>query len=372
MMTASESTAIRICRVLCIFCMTYVHVNPGLDSFAGQLPSPLASVHGWLSELLGRASVPALSVLGGYLAVAAYGRRPAWLAYARERASVLLLPMVSWNGLILLLSLLIWLATGAQTAVLRDWPAVDASALAVHLDRLTGYGYGSATTALNFLRDLFVCSLLLPLLIMLLRRTGVAGLALLWLLGLTLGFAPLVIRPHILMFFAVGVHLALQGRLLWPRPRVLLHLALALAAVMALVAWLPAYAGNLPGTGLRLLVATGFWLAAASLARFSLGAALARLEPAIYLLFLAHGCVMLLLWGGWQRVFGAGLAGPYLFFYLLAPPLTLLLVLGLRRLLALLPVGLQRLLSGKVIEPEPLLARLLSRPAAGRTRPDPE
>ena len=37
-MTPNESEAIKICRVLCIFFMSYVHVNPGLDSFAGELP----------------------------------------------------------------------------------------------------------------------------------------------------------------------------------------------------------------------------------------------------------------------------------------------------------------------------------------------
>lgn len=364
-MSPAESTAIKVCRVLCIFFMTYVHVNPGLDSFAGALPEPLRLAEWWLSDLLGRASVPALSVLGGYLAVAAYMRRAAWWRYVRERGVVLMVPMISWNLLIILLSLLIWWGVGAQTAVLRDMPVSEWASLAVLVDRVTGYDYGAATTALNFLRDLFICSLVLPVLLLLMRRAGAFGLALLWLGGLTLGFDPLIMRPHILMFFAVGVYVALHGRLFWPSRVVFWRLLIALSGSMALVAWVPPlaqhYAENLAGTMLRLVVAALFLLSAYALGHWRAGRWLACLEPLIYLLFLAHGCIMLLFWGVWQQLFGAGVDGPYLFFYLAAPPLTLLVVLVLQRILQLLPRPLQRMLSGKTIDVPVWRGRGLSR-----------
>lgn len=350
-MTPSESEAIKICRVLCIFFMSYVHVNPGLDSFSSELSAHLALLESVLSDTLGRASVPALSVLGGFLAVTAYARRRNWVVYARERWQTLMVPLISWNVVIILLSVLIWMASGAQTAVLRELPSLQWAELPLLLDRLTAYNYGSATTALNFLRDIFVCSLLLPLLLMLLRHTGAAGLALLWLVGLTLGFAPVVMRPHILMFFCVGIYLGLQGSLFRPCLGTLSKLAVALLLPLALVGLAPLFAGeyrnSATDTVSRLLVSGAFLLAAYGLSQIAVGNLLARLEPMIYLMFLAHASIMLVFWGAWQKAFGPGLEWPYMIFYIGAPLATLPAVVILYRGLAFTPTTMQRALSGR-------------------------
>ncbi|HSX90780.1 MAG TPA: acyltransferase family protein [Pseudomonas sp.] len=350
-MTPSESEAIKICRVLCIFFMSYVHVNPGLDSFAGELPAHLALLESVFSDVLGRASVPALSVLGGFLAVTAYARRRNWAVYARERWQTLMIPLISWNAVIILLSVLIWLTSGAQTAVLRELPSLQWVELPLLLDRLTAYNYGSATTALNFLRDIFVCSLLLPALLMLLRYTGAAGLALLWLVGLTLGFAPVVMRPAILMFFGAGIYLGLQGSLFRPSLGTLSKLSVALLLPLALVGLAPLFAGeyrdNAADTLSRLLVSGAFLLAAYGLSRVSVDNLLVRLEPMIYLMFLAHASIMLVFWGIWQKAMGSGLEWPYGLFYISAPLATLLAVAMLYRCLAYAPAILQHALTGK-------------------------
>lgn len=65
-MRRDHERAIKICRVLCIFFMTYVHVNPGLPAWQGDIPQTTAVLGYGLSEVLGRSSVPALSILGGY------------------------------------------------------------------------------------------------------------------------------------------------------------------------------------------------------------------------------------------------------------------------------------------------------------------
>lgn len=352
-MTPSETEAIKICRVLCIFFMSYVHVNPGLDSFAGELPAHLALLKTVLADALGRASVPALSVLGGFLAVAAYARRNNWAVYARERWQTLMVPLISWNAVIILLSVLIWLASGAKTAVLRELPRLEWAELPLLLDRLTAYNYGSATTALNFLRDIFVCSLLLPVLLAVLRYTGAAGLALIWLAGLTLGFAPVVMRPAILMFFCAGIYLGLQGSLFRPRWGALSKLAAALLVPLAVVGLAPLvvdqYRDNAADVLLRLLVSGAFLLAAYGLSRLAVGGLLARLEPMIYLMFLAHASIMLVFWGVWQKALGPSLAWPYALFYIGAPLATLLVVVLVYRCLAFTPAILQQALIGKRI-----------------------
>ena len=352
-MTPTESTAIKVCRVLCIFFMCYVHVNPGLDSFTGELPRYLEALELLLSDILGRASVPALSVLGGFLAVAAYGRRCSWLVYARERWQTLMIPLISWNAVIIALSILIWAAIGTQTSVLREMPRMEWSALPLILDRLTAYDYGSATTALNFLRDIFICSLLLPVLLALLRRTGATGLALIWLIGLTLGFDPVVMRPHIMMFFCAGLYLALQGSLFSPTRAALGKLVLAVLLPIAGVglAALIGYGSydSVTNTLLRLLVAPAFILAAYALSHVKAGRLLAKLEAMIYLMFLAHASIMMVLWGVWQKTIGPSLEWPYVLFYIGAPLATLCAVAALYRFLPFTPTTLQYALNGKQV-----------------------
>src|SRR5262245_14565639 len=92
------SPSIRICRVLCIFFMCYVHVNPGLDAF--DVSGALAQMKFVLGDVLGRASVPALSFIAGYLGVAALARRGICTSYIRERWRRLMIPMICWNGII--------------------------------------------------------------------------------------------------------------------------------------------------------------------------------------------------------------------------------------------------------------------------------
>jgi hypothetical protein len=66
-MSPVSSDAIRIARVLCIVCMAYVHMRqPNVD-----FPIVWAVV----VDTLGRASVPLLSVISGYLMVPFFSRR---------------------------------------------------------------------------------------------------------------------------------------------------------------------------------------------------------------------------------------------------------------------------------------------------------
>ena len=154
-MQLNDSLAIKICRVLCIFFMTYVHINPGKDNWTGEIPDYLANIGYLLSDLLGRASVPALSVLGGYLAVSAYQRRANWWQYAKERFQTLIIPLITWNLVIILISLIILWLTGTQTSVIRDLQPFDQITFWLIFDRITAINTGSATMALNFLRDFF-------------------------------------------------------------------------------------------------------------------------------------------------------------------------------------------------------------------------
>ena len=352
-MTESDSLAIKICRVLCIFFMTYVHVNPGKDSWSGEIPEYLAQLGYILSDVLGRASVPALSVLGGYLAVSAYSRRPDWWIYAKERWQTLIIPLITWNVVIIVLSLFILWLTGAQTSIIRDLLPFNQLTPLLIADRLTGYNYGSATTALNFLRDIFICSLLFPLVLQFIKRLGFAGVGIIWLAGLTIGFAPVIMRPNILMFFTVGIYMAHQSNQLIPTLNTAFKILTTLLIALALVYFIPVleanYGKNLPNTALRLAVASCFLITAIALSRTKVGKLIARLEPLAYLMFLSHATIMLLFWGAWQKFFGNDLAWPYAVFFVVAPFATLIALLVVHKVLTLMPATAQKILNGKTI-----------------------
>lgn len=348
--SAGDSSTIRITRVLCIFFMTYVHV-PVINPFDPHLPATLSAVHGFMADLLGRASVPALSVLGGFLAVGAYRKRAQWSRYARERIVTLGVPLVTWNCLFILPGLLSLHLTGRMNPTLQSiFPAGEPSVRLV-LDRLVAIDYGSATVALNFLRDLLACSLLLPMLRWLVGRFGAVGLGSLWAAGLTVGFAPVVVRPQILMFFAAGVHLAVRAGQLRPARKTFSALAAAVLLPLAAVAWIPPlahdYAGNVPGAAGRTAITLAVLVLAARLGRSRVGARLARFEPCAYLLFLSHQFFMMVLYWPWYRVFGAGVEGAYLAFYIGAPVFAALAAGALHHLLATLPAFLQILVGGR-------------------------
>lgn len=66
-MIENDSLAIKISRVICIFFVSYVHVNPSMDRWVDEVPEKLSifgTIGTILLDVLGRASVPALSILG--------------------------------------------------------------------------------------------------------------------------------------------------------------------------------------------------------------------------------------------------------------------------------------------------------------------
>ncbi len=352
-MTANDSLAIKICRVMCIFFVMYVHVNPSYDIWLEKVPGNLPYIQyigNILLNVLGRASVPALSVLGGYLAVSAYNRRSDWWKYAKERWQTIVIPMITWNIILIVLSVLIFVTIGASTDVIRRMGPFEQMSALVLADFITAYNNGSAAIALNFLRDIFVCSLLFPLINLLVKRFDVAGVGIIWLVGLTVTFSPIVQKASILMFFTAGVYFALHSTKLIPTPRVALKLIATLLIVFGLVYFLPAlsaYAGRVPNIIFRVLVTTGFLMASIALSRVNAGKVLARLEPITYLLFLSHTTIFMVLWGVWQKLFGNEVTWPYPLFFIVAPIITVFIVYWLYKLVGLTPHKTQKILAGK-------------------------
>lgn len=100
---AHYSTTIKLCRVLCIFFMTYVHIHlfkdPELQSSAVYL-----TVTTFLRDIMGRSSVPLLSVISGFLVVGYFGRK-SLSSFYYGRMQVLIYPLLFWKiaGLLLIM-----------------------------------------------------------------------------------------------------------------------------------------------------------------------------------------------------------------------------------------------------------------------------
>ncbi len=316
------SARIRLVRVFCIFFMMYVHVNPGLS---GEELAPVLAGFDWiLADYLGRASVPALSLVSGLLIVYELARKPYTSAVGR-RVQSLLLPLVTWNLLIILLGVLIFELLGQQTAAYRDLKWVGPVSLV--LSKLLSLDNCSATPALAFLRDVFVCALLSPLLIHAIKRTGWIALAVIWVAGLINGFEPVIYRAQILMFYTLGIYCALNGRLLHLDGKAIWSLMLLSLGIHILETFYPpakVFADPWGGELLAVLKRLAMAIAVISLMGRALqykwlSARIMTVEPRIYLIFLSHNLVFLLLWGIWKLIFGDDLGFPYLIFFLCAP-----------------------------------------------------
>lgn len=349
-MNAQISDTIKVCRLLCILFMTYVHVNPGSDSWGPEAPQHLQWAGFIMSDILGRASVPALSLIGGFLAVKAINSRSSWYAYAKDRAITIIIPAITWNIIIVTVSILIFLITQSETYIIRELNKIENHTPWLIIDKLTGYNYGSITMAFNFLRDIFICSLLLPILLPLIRNGGVLAIITIWIIGLTIGYAPIIFRPHILMFFSLGVFIHFQIKNLASIQRTIINSLLAVGASLSII-YIAKKIGlvdvNLEGTILRVTVATLIIGLCYLMVDTKFIRTIIKAEPAAFLLFLSHQTVMLILWGGWQILFGNQITEKYIVFYMVAPIISLTLAIFFHKITNKAPSKVKSAIRGK-------------------------
>jgi succinoglycan biosynthesis protein ExoH len=264
------------------------------------------------------------------------------------------MPMAAWNLMMVVLALAIYATTGQRTSLLE--PLLQLSLSDVALFKVLALGSGGATHALNFLRDLFVCVALSPLIVWLVGRGGLWAAALLTVTCLFVNLSPVIYRASLPMFFTWGIWFGLTGNSLNPSRRMKLAFGIALLAVVlgemlfGSREFFSASGASMLYDTVRRAVVAGTFLSLANVlaARHRLYALFARIEPSIFLAFLSHSAVILLMWGPWAMVFGADVDGPYPLFFTLAPLIVLAGSLAVEPVLARLPCWLQIAVRGKV------------------------
>lgn len=321
--------------------MSTVHIALPLSDAAAE-SAGFAVVRGVIGDVLGRSSVPLLTVISGLLVARGLARR-SWGALVRRRAAALLVPLAAWN----LIAMLVAMGLGHA-------PPLSPLAWMNGLLALGGPGF---MLPLTFLRDLFIVASCAPLIAWILRRTrGVAVLPIV-VASFSLDLSPLLMRGPLLGFFTVGVLVAEfkvedafnDGRLRW-FVSVSMGALLVLAAATPFAPWIRPISDNAMFDLVirRPSVALAFWFVARALSRhWSVRAVVRRhLEPAIFLMFLSHGLAFRLLAGPLRLTEPLGpLAAMGL--WLAFPLIGLALAVALERVLQRRPT-LSRLLQGRV------------------------
>lgn len=301
------SDRIKIARTLCIFFMTFVHVQPGIaENVYARDAGFFDIVYFILTRLVGLSSVSLLSIVSGYFIVSSLLKLGALDLY-RSKAKTLMLPLAAWS----LLMLALLGAYGVLSGNWQDWPEFSVLGLGNAIFALAGW---PLVVPLWFLRDLFVCCLLSPLLYGALKRfpmvTAVALIAF-TLLGEGLHILQ---RPQLLLFFGLGMWLRMSASDEARIDRLARPFAIGLA-VMAAVFLAIRIEGVLLAemdktlrlgldTLLRITMAAGFWWTTEAIRRSPLAEPLMRFEPYAFFLFCSHA--ILFNFGGivFRRAFG--------------------------------------------------------------------
>ncbi|WP_024588090.1 acyltransferase [Aliihoeflea sp. 2WW] len=303
----SMSQRVAIARTLCIAFMTFVHVQPGIaENVYDREAGFFDIVYFVLTRLIGLSSVSLLGIVSGYFIVSSLVKAgPARVVAAKLRT--LVVPLVSWNAL--MLALLV--AYGMLSDNWRDMPQATPLGIANAFLALTEW---PLVVPLWFLRDLFVCCLVSPLVLIGLRRSAPAVFAVLAAYTLFGTDWYLMQRPQLLLFFAIGMWLRLADIGEWSLDRALRPLLAGLAIMVAI--FLALRIGRVSigemnetlrivlDTLLRVTMAAGCWLLTDVLRRSHIGSLLIRFEPYAFFLFCSHA--ILFKFGGilLRRVFG--------------------------------------------------------------------
>ncbi|WP_246152636.1 acyltransferase family protein [Sphingomonas montanisoli] len=193
------SDAIGLSRLICILGVVYVHAWTGLggDKMTALAGSGQDVLRWSLVELFGRSAVPLLSIISGWLVAGSVTKR-SYRVFVGGKTRAILLPMLLWNAIAIVL------VVGA--GALRIVPAPLLGDLRWVLDNMLELTRaGDINVQMGFLRDLFLCMLIAPV-IARWPTSALASVAVLSGIYMISEYnAPILLRPSILMFFTLGI-----------------------------------------------------------------------------------------------------------------------------------------------------------------------
>jgi hypothetical protein len=353
-----RSDAIRVARVICITGVVYVHAWTGLDGNSLELArgTPQEVFRWVLMEVFGRSAVPLLGLISGWL-VAGSSRTRDWRSHIARKARTILLPMALWNVLaIVLVSGAAWLlGLAAPVPQSLRW-LMEETLILTHPPDIN--------VQMPFLRDLFLCMVLAPLLV----RLPTWTLGLLALAAAACHIAgigpPVILRASILMFFTIGIIARRSDLAERVASTPLLLAVLPFAVLMPLHLYVslgdarPFDDASTAALDLAARVAASIavWRLAWELAASRAARPLQRIEPYMFFYFCAH-LILLWLFGPMIGGLTGKLGSPLYPFYLLAQPFLILgaVIVIAQGLLRVAPGAAKVLSGGRLMRAAPEL-----------------
>ena len=340
---------ISMARMICVLGMIFVHVpdgESGTPVYALGAQGLSFFLEGFLVEGPGRASAALLSVVSGYLAAVALLRsNGAVLALYRKRFVSIVVPMVFWGVVTYAVYLLVSQSRPTFLADATTW--LDKLNIILFITEMPI----GATMHLGFLRDLFVCILLSPLLLMGVKRMP---WVLLPLLGLFYVFdhgqsSGIILRPLILFAFSLGLLLAVRDVKVdgWDRfcPLFVALAAVSTALIMlanggaagALVDWFDQRNLDFSETVLyplsRLFGSLAIWTLLPILMGGRFQTWVLRFSPYLFAAFCSHYLMLtLLFFGAWQPLFGDRHSAGFIIWFLSAPLVAMIIAVVMVRI----------------------------------------
>ena len=361
---AEMSVRINAARLVCVMLMMYVHVPTGEGSVSVMDISGDIRIDHWLETIMiegpGRASAALLSVVSGYLAALTLLRRQTGaIGLYQRRFKSIVLPMICWA----VLTCAIYLLLGQRDALVL---ATDSS----WLDKLNMVLFlteapNGPTLHLGFLRDLFVCVLLSPLLLVAVRRVPFVTIFLLLMVYLFehSGQLVIILRPLVIFGFSLGMLLALR-RLPLDYLDPYFGWFLSLAGVFAvLIAWtdagmfvqanayLATYGVSLKESILyplcRLFGSLAIWTLLSVASIKTMQRYTARFSNYLFAAFCSHFLVLTVLFNGfWLPIFGDRDAYGFLLWFVAAPAVSMFVAIVMVNLAAVVYSPLAVLMTG--------------------------
>ncbi|WP_132661903.1 acyltransferase family protein [Rhizobium azibense] len=303
---ANVSSRINLMRIVLISGIVFVHIpfDPANTPFNGTY-----GVFDWLrvflSEALFRVGVPCLSAISGYLLFRGGTEDFNYVKTVRTKAQTVFLPFLIWNTAFFIAALAMLSVGIGDGYVVSPWTA----SMRGLLSQLFAVEEFPTNIPLYFLRDLFVCILLSPLLAWLIRRIPLLTLSTLLLLALIPEMSlHIVIKRSILFSFAFGIYASMYKIDIKALDRFApLGVALLLAASGLLATAIYMTGPSMPDwvelcrNALAIGGAAGFWMLSALLIKTSVGQRLSKTGSLSFWIFCAHYPLLVLFFMVWGK-----------------------------------------------------------------------
>lgn len=314
---AVSSNTIKAARFGCVFFMCFVHIY-------GQqyITTPtMLTAKSIIMDVFGRASVPLLSAISGYLAVVTLTQTPL-RDIAKKKLTSLIIPMVFWNFLVIIVGIALFTALSVTISFYEH--IQTRTPFEILTQCVLSLNYEGVQTSHNFLRDVFVCFLLFPLIYKATQLVAPLVIVVTLVIMYTIGTAPVIYREHIILFFALGV---VAGRYRITVPDLtrfglvslpLLVIVIAAQLYAPFLAWLQ---DTLADYNLikRLIVAHAMLCLAQQAAKRVPGYTLDTLSEITFVGFLMHNLFFAITWTPFLILFKANEPTLYPLYFFLAP-----------------------------------------------------